>query len=401
MTDAYIVDSIRSPRGKGKQDGSLHQLKPIDLATQTLTALKERNHLNTSQVDDVIMGCVSAVGEQGANIAKTAVLKANWAECVPGFTLNRFCASGLEAINLGAMKIKSGWQDLIVAGGIESMSRVPMGSDGGPWAFDPETNAQTYFVPQGIGADLIANIEGFSREQVDQFAFDSHHKAHAASEKGLFSKSIVPIKDRNGFSLLDHDETIRSQCSLADLAKLKPAFQKMGAMGFDEVLYHKYPSIKSIDHVHTAGNSSGIVDGSSMMLLASKAKAEELNLPVRAKIVSVAVTSTEPSIMLTGPGPASKKALALAGLKVSDIDLFEVNEAFAAVVLKFAKDLDVPLEKINVNGGAIAMGHPLGATGSMILGTLLDELESRKKRYGLCTLCVGGGMGIATIIERI
>ena len=401
MTDAYIVDAIRSPRGKGKSDGGLHQVKPIDLATQMLDGLKKRNQLNTAEVDDVIMGCVSAVGEQGANIAKTSVLKANWDECVPGFTLNRFCASGLEAVNLGAMKIKSGWQDLIVAGGVESMSRVPMGSDGGPWAFDPETNDQSQFVPQGIGADLIASIEGFSREQLDQFAFDSQRKAHHAQQQEYFKGSIIPITDRNGLELLAYDETVRGKCSLQDLANLKPAFKKMGAMGFDEVLFHKYPNTRSVQHVHTAGNSSGIVDGSSLLLLGSKEKAEKLGLPLRAKIVSVAVTSTEPSIMLTGPAPASRKALALAGLSVNDIDLFEVNEAFAAVVLKFAKDLEVPLEKINVNGGAIAMGHPLGATGAMLLGTLLDELERREKRYGLCTLCVGGGMGVASIIERV
>ncbi|MFK7826325.1 MAG: acetyl-CoA C-acetyltransferase [Oligoflexales bacterium] len=401
MTDAYIIDAIRTPRGKGKADGRLHQVKPIDLATQVLDGLKQRNQLDTAQVNDVIIGCVSAVGEQGANIAKTAVLKAEWDECVPGFTLNRFCASGLEAVNLGAMKIKSGWQDLIVAGGVESMSRVPMGSDGGPWAFDPETNYQSQFVPQGIGADLIASIEGFNRDQVDQFAYDSHRKAHHAQVEEYFKKSIIPITDRNGIELLAHDETVRDQCSLEDLAKLKPAFKKMGAMGFDEVLFHKYPKTRSINHVHTAGNSSGIVDGSSLLLLASKDKAAKLNLPLRAKIVSAAVTSTEPSIMLTGPAPASRKALDLAGLSAKDIDLFEVNEAFAAVVLKFAKDLEVPLEKINVNGGAIAMGHPLGATGAMLLGSLLDELERTNKRYGLCTLCVGGGMGVATIIERI
>lgn len=401
MTDAYIIDCIRSPRGKGKKDGSLHQVKPIDLASQLLGSLKSRNQLPTAEVDDIILGCVSAVGEQGANIAKSALMKARWDESVPGFTLNRFCASGLEAINLGAMKIKSGWQDLIVAGGVESMSRVPMGSDGGAWAFDPETNNESHFVPQGIGADLIASIEGFTREEADQFAYESHKKASRAQTQGYFKNAVIPIRDRNGLELLSYDETIRSQCSLDQLAMLKPAFAQMGAMGFDEVAYHKYPHVRSIRHVHTAGNSSGIVDGSSLVLLASKKKAKKLNLPVKARIVSVAVTSTEPTIMLCGPAPASQKALDLAGLEAKDIDLFEVNEAFAAVVLKFAKDLDVPLEKINVNGGAIAMGHPLGATGAMLLGTLVNELERRDKRYGLCSLCVGGGMGVATIIERV
>lgn len=400
-TEAFIFDALRTPRGKGKKDGSLYSVKPVDLIAGLLRALQARNQLDTSQVDDVVLGCVSPVGEQGGNIAKTAVLVADWDVSVAGVQLNRFCASGLEAVNIGAMKVRSGFEDLVVVGGVESMSRVPMGSDGGPWALDPATNIHTDFVPQGIGADLIATLEGFSREDVDAFALRSQQKAARARADGSFARSLVPVTDQNGVVLLDHDELIRADSSLEGLGQLKPSFEMMGAMGFDATAIRKYSHVERINHVHTPGNSSGIVDGAALMLIGSAAKGRELGLTPRARIVATAVTSTDPTIMLTGPAPASRKALAKAGLKVDDIDLFEVNEAFASVVLKFMKDMGVPEEKVNVNGGAIAMGHPLGATGCIILGTLLDELEKGNGRYGLATLCVGGGMGIATIIERL
>ncbi|WP_277053130.1 acetyl-CoA C-acetyltransferase [Zestomonas thermotolerans] len=401
MTEAFIFDALRTPRGKGKKDGSLYSVKPVDLIAGLLRALQTRNQLDTSQVDDVVLGCVSPVGEQGGNIAKTAALVADWDVSVAGVQLNRFCASGLEAVNIGAMKVRSGFEDLVVVGGVESMSRVPMGSDGGPWALDPATNIHTDFVPQGIGADLIATLEGFSREDVDAFALRSQQKAARARADGSFARSLVPVTDQNGVVLLDHDELIRADSSLEGLGQLKPSFEMMGAMGFDATAIRKYSHVERINHVHTPGNSSGIVDGAALMLIGSAAKGRELGLTPRARIVATAVTSTDPTIMLTGPAPASRKALAKAGLKVDDIDLFEVNEAFASVVLKFMKDMGVPEEKVNVNGGAIAMGHPLGATGCIILGTLLDELEKGNGRYGLATLCVGGGMGIATIIERL
>ncbi len=400
-TEAYIFDAVRTPRGRGKKDGSLHSVKPITLLTTVLKALEERNRLDTSQVDDVVMGCVTAVGDQGADIAKTAALAADWDEKVAGVTLNRFCASGLEAVNLAAMKVRSGWEDMVVAGGVEAMSRVPMGSDGGAWATDPETNLHTGFMPQGIGADLIATLEGFSREDVDGFAVKSQQKAANAWEKGYFAKSIVPVTDQNGVVILDRDEHVRGNTTVESLAGLKPPFQMMGEMGFDGVAREKYHYVEKINHVHHAGNSSGIVDGATAMLIGSEAKGKELGLKPRARIVATAVTSTDPTIMLTGPAPAARKALEKAGMTVDQIDLFEVNEAFASVVMRFQKELSVPDEKVNVNGGAIAMGHPLGATGAIILGTLLDELERRELRYGLATLCVGGGMGIATIIERV
>lgn len=400
-TEAFIFDALRTPRGKGKKDGSLYSVKPVDLIAGLLRALQARNQLDTSQVDDVVLGCVSPVGEQGGNIAKTAVLVADWDVSAAGVQLNRFCASGLEAVNIGAMKVRSGFEDLVVVGGVESMSRVPMGSDGGPWALDPATNIHTDFVPQGIGADLIATLEGFSREDVDAFALRSQQKAARARADGSFARSLVPVTDQNGVVLLDHDELIRADSSLEGLGQLKPSFEMMGAMGFDATAIRKYSHVERINHVHTPGNSSGIVDGAALMLIGSAAKGRELGLTPRARIVATAVTSTDPTIMLTGPAPASRKALAKAGLKVDDIDLFEVNEAFASVVLKFMKDMGVPEDKVNVNGGAIAMGHPLGATGCIILGTLLDELEKGNGRYGLATLCVGGGMGIATIIERL
>ncbi|BFN13851.1 acetyl-CoA C-acetyltransferase [Marinobacter sp. RI1] len=400
-TEAYIFDAVRTPRGRGKKDGSLHSVKPITLLTTVLKALEERNQLDTSQVDDVVMGCVTAVGDQGADIAKTAALAADWDEKVAGVTLNRFCASGLEAVNLAAMKVRSGWEDMVVAGGVEAMSRVPMGSDGGAWATDPETNLHTGFMPQGIGADLIATLEGFTREDVDGFAVKSQQKAANAWEKGYFAKSIVPVTDQNGVVILDRDEHVRGNTTVESLAGLKPSFQMMGEMGFDGVAREKYHYVEKINHVHHAGNSSGIVDGATAMLIGSEAKGKELGLKPRARIVATAVTSTDPTIMLTGPAPAARKALEKAGMTVDQIDLFEVNEAFASVVMRFQKELSVPDEKVNVNGGAIAMGHPLGATGAIILGTLLDELERRELRYGLATLCVGGGMGIATIIERV
>jgi acetyl-CoA C-acetyltransferase len=399
--NAFIYDAIRTPRGKGKADGKLYEVKPVTLLTQQLTKLAERNKLPTEFVSDVIVGCVSAVGEQGMNIAKTAALAARWSESVPGVTLNRFCASGLEAINMGAMKILSGSDDLLVAGGVESMSRVPMGSDGGPWAQDPETNMAAGFMPQGLGADLIATIEGLSRKEVDAYALSSHQKALKAWKEGYFKNSVVPFVDQNGQVILERDELIRPDTSLESLAQLKPAFAKIGDLGFSQVAYAKYHKVERLQYVHTAGNSSGISDGAAALLLGSEEIGIKLGLTPRGRIVSMAAIGSEPTIMLTGPAPATAKALAKAKLSLSDIDLFEVNEAFASVVLKFQKDTQVPMEKINVNGGAIAMGHPLGATGAMLVSTLLDELTRRKQRYGVVTLCIGAGMGIATIIERI
>ena len=401
MTEAYIFDAVRTPRGKGKKDGALYSVKPVQLVAGLLNALQTRNDLDTCQVDDIVLGCVTPVGDQGADIAKTAALVADWDVCVAGVQLNRFCASGLEAVNMGAMKVRSGFEDLVVVGGVESMSRVPMGSDGGAWVMDPETNIHSNFVPQGIGADLIATLEGFSRADVDAFALRSQQKAARASADGAFARSLVPVTDQNGIVLLDHDEFIRGDSTLEGLGKLKPSFEMMGQMGFDATALRVYSHVERIEHVHTPGNSSGIVDGAALMLIGSEAKGKELGLKPRARIVATAVTSTDPTIMLTGPAPATRKALAKAALSIDDIDLFEVNEAFASVVMKFMKDMGVSEDKVNVNGGSIAMGHPLGATGCAILGTLLDELEKRQLRYGLATLCVGGGMGIATIIERI
>lgn len=401
MTEAYIFDAVRTPRGKGKKDGALYSVKPVQLVAGLLNALQVRNDLDTSQVDDIVLGCVTPVGDQGADIAKTAAMVADWDVSVAGVQLNRFCASGLEAVNLGAMKVRSGFEDLVVVGGVESMSRIPMGSDGGAWVMDPETNIHSNFVPQGIGADLIATLEGFSRADVDAFALRSQQKAARASGNGSFAKSLVPVADQNGIVLLDHDEFIRGDSTLEGLGKLKPSFEMMGQMGFDSTALRVYSHVERIEHVHTPGNSSGIVDGAALMLIGSEAKGKELGLKPRARIVAAAVTSTDPTIMLTGPAPATCKALAKAGLSIDDIDLFEVNEAFASVVMKFMKDMGVSEDKVNVNGGSIAMGHPLGATGCAILGTLLDELEKRQLRYGLATLCVGGGMGIATIIERV
>ncbi|WP_439125149.1 MAG: acetyl-CoA C-acetyltransferase [Pseudomonas rhizophila] len=401
MTEALIFDALRTPRGRGKADGALHSVKPVNLVGGLLAALQQRMGLDTSQVDDIVLGCVTPIGDQGADIAKTAALIADWDVSVAGVQLNRFCASGLEAVNLAAMKVRSGFEDLVVAGGVESMSRVPMGSDGGAWALDPQSNLQGHFTPQGIGADLIATLEGFSREDVDAFALHSQQKAARARADGSFNKSLVAVRDQNGIVLLDHDEFIRADSTLEGLGKLKPSFEAMGQMGFDATALRVYSHVERINHVHTPGNSSGIVDGAALMLIGSEAKGQALGLQPRARIVATAVTSTDPTIMLTGPAPATRKALVKAGLRVEDIDLFEVNEAFASVVLKFIKDMAIDPAKVNVNGGSIAMGHPLGATGCAILGTLLDELEARHLRYGLATLCVGGGMGIATVIERL
>ncbi|MGE8683110.1 MAG: acetyl-CoA C-acetyltransferase [Acinetobacter sp.] len=401
MSEAYIIDAIRTPRGKGKKDGSLHEVKPISLLTGLLNELRSRHKFDTSAVDDIVLGCVTPIGDQGADIAKTAAIAAGWDNDVAGVQINRFCASGLEAVNLAAQKVRSGWEDLVVAGGVESMSRVPMGSDGGPWALDPETNLKSHFVPQGIGADLIATIDSYSRADVDAFAANSQRKAATAQANGYFNKSVVPVKDKAGVTILAQDEFIKPSTTTEGLSKLNPSFAMMGQMGFDAIALQKYPEVGAIHHVHHAGNSSGIVDGAAVVLLASEKAIKEQGLKPRAKVLATALVGADPTIMLTGPAPAARKALAKAGLTIEDIDLFEVNEAFAAVVMCFINELQVDPAKVNVNGGAIAMGHPLGATGAMILGTLLDELERQGKKRGLATLCVGGGMGIATIIELV
>lgn len=400
MADAFIYDAVRTPRGRNR-GGALHGTKPVDLVVGLVHALLERNPgVDPALIDDIVLGVVSPVGEQGGDIARTAALVAGLPETVAGVQLNRFCASGLEAVNVAAQKVASGFEDLVVAGGVESMSRVPIGSDGGAYAQDPTTNYDLYFVPQGIGADLIATIEGFSRDDVDAYAAESQRRADVAWREGRFAGSVVPVRDQNGVTLLDTDEHRRPDTS--GLGSLPAAFEALGEnAGFDAVATQKYHAVERIDHVHTAGNSSGIVDGAALMLIGSREVGERLGLTPRARIVATAVTGSEPTIMLTGPTPATLKALDKAGLAASDIDLFELNEAFAAVVMKWMKDLDIPHEKVNVNGGAIALGHPLGATGAMILGTLLDELERRDQKRGLATLCVGAGMGIATVIERV
>ncbi len=401
MTEAYVFDAIRTPRGKGKKDGSLHEVKPINLLSGLLSDLQKRHQFDTAMVDDVVMGVVSPVGEQGSVIAKVAALKAGWDFQCAGVQINRFCASGLEAVNMAAQKVRSGWEDLVVAGGVESMSRVPIGSDGGAWAQDPETNMQTAFVPQGIGADLIATMEGFSRTDLDAYALESQRRAAYAQAQGYFDHSIMPVHDAVGNVILDKDEFIKPRTTMEGLASLKPAFEQMGAMGYDQVALSRYPQVERILHVHHAGNSSGIVDGAAAVLIGSDAAAKQHGLTPRARIVATALSGADPTIMLTGPMPAARKALAKAGMTMDQMDLVEINEAFAAVAMRFMKEMKVPHEKTNVNGGAIAMGHPLGATGAMILGTLIDELHRRNLRYGMATLCVGGGMGIATIVERI
>jgi acetyl-CoA C-acetyltransferase len=402
-TDPLIFDAIRTPRGRGKVNGSLHATKPIDLVVTLVHELLSRNpDFDPGRVDDMVLGCVTPIGDQGGDIARAAALKAGLPDSVAGVQLNRFCASGLEAVNMAAQKVASGWEDLVLAGGVESMSRVPMGSDGGAWAMDPETAYDASFVPQGISADLIATIEGFTRDDVDAYAVRSQERASAAQAEGRFSGSVVPVLDINDQVILDHDEFIRPGTTQETLAGLKPSFAGIGDMGgFDAVALQKYHWVEKIDHVHTPGNSSGIVDGASLIAIGNEQTGAELGLRARARILSTAVTGAEPTIMLTGPAPASKKALAKAGLTIDDIDLIEMNEAFAAVVLRFVKDMGADMEKVNVNGGAIAMGHPLGATGAIILGTLVDELERTGGRYGLATLCIGGGMGIATVVERI
>jgi acetyl-CoA C-acetyltransferase len=402
-TEAFIYDAIRTPRGRGKKTGSLYEAKPISLLVGLIDEIQRRNpSLDPAKIEDVILGVVSPVGDQGAVIARTAAVAAGLINSGPGVQVNRFCASGLEAVNIAAQKVRSGWEDLFLAGGVESMSRVPMGSDGGAWALDPETAYSTSFVPQGIGADLIATLEGFSREDVDTFAADSQAKTAKAQANGAFDRALIPVRDRNGLALLERDEFPRAGTTVESLGALGPSFEAMGSFGgFDAVAQQKYHWVEKINHVHTAGNSSGIVDGAALMLIGNEQVGKDLGLTPRARIVSTGVVAEEPTIMLTGPAPAARKALAKAGLTVDQIDLFEVNEAFAAVVLKFIKDLDVPAEKVNVNGGSISLGHPLGATGAMILGTVIDELERRDQRFGLATLCVGGGMGVATIVERI
>ena len=401
MSDAFLYDHVRTPRGKGKKDGSLHQASPVWLLRSLLQALQQRLALDTRLVDDVVLGCVTPVGEQGADIARTAVLDADWAQTVAGVTQSRFCASGLESVNLAAAKVASGFEDLVVAGGVESMSRWPMGSDGGAWFMDPRLNHKLGFVPQGIGADLIATLEGFGRADVDAFALLSHQRAAAARAAGHFKRSLVPVHDIAGLLMLDHDETIRETASAAALAKLEPSFAAIGSLGFDATALRKYTTVERIEHIHHAGNSSGIVDGAALMLVGNAAGGARAGLKPRAHIRAAAVIGSEPTIMLTGPTAACRKALRKAGMQAADIDLWEINEAFAVVPMQTARHLGLSLDRVNVNGGAIAMGHPLGATGCIILGTLLDELERRGLSTGCATLCVGGGMGIATIIERV
>jgi len=402
MTDAFILEAVRTPRGRGRPDGSLHSITPIQLIAQTLTALRDRTGLDTGVVDDVVLGCVTPVGEQGADIARIAALVAGYAESVPGKQLNRFCASGLEAVNTAAAQIMSGQSDMVVGGGVEHMSRVTMGMDGGAWAIDPAVAWPLHFIPQGISADLIATLEGFTREQVDAYAVESQRRAAHAQASGWFDRSIVPVKDVIGEVALAKDEYLRPGTSMADLAKLKPAFEMMGeAGGFNAVALQRYPEVETIHHVHTAGNSSGIVDGAAAVLVGSRKAARKAGIEPRARIRAFASIGSEPTIMLTGPAGSARKALKRAGMKPGDIDLWEINEAFASVVMRFVRDLDLSMDKVNVNGGAIALGHPLGATGAVILGMVLDELERRDLSTALVTLCVGGGMGTATIIERV
>ena len=402
MTDCFVYDTVRTPRGKGKKDGALHEVTALELSTQTLKAIRDRNNLDTSMVDDVVLGCVDPVGEQGSDIARIAVLNADYAESVAGVQINRFCASGLEATNMAAGQIMSGQSDMTIGGGVESMSRVGMGASGGAWSTDPSIAFKSYFTPQGIGADLIATMDGFSRDDVDAFAVESQKRAANAWDKGYFSKSVIPVKDILGQTILDRDEHMRPDATMQSLGSLKASFEQLGDFaGFDAVAQQRYPQVEKIVHVHHAGNSSGIVDGASAVLLGTKEAGSSQGLKPRARIRAFGSIGSEPCIMLTGPALVTEKVLARAGMTTKDIDLFELNEAFASVVLRFMQVLDIPHDKINVNGGAIAMGHPLGATGAMILGTVLDELERRDLNTALVTLCVGAGMGTATIIERV
>jgi len=402
MGEAYIYEAIRTPRGKGK-GGSLHGVKPVSLVTGLIHELQARHSgMDPNAIDDLILGCVTPVGDQGADVAKTAAIFSGLPDTVGGTQINRFCASGLEAVNLAAQKVRAGWDQLIIAGGIESMSRVPIGTDGGAWAMDPEISWDTYFVPQGVSADLIATIEGFTRDDVDAYAVTSQQRAAKAWSSGNFTKSVVPVRDRNGMILLDHDEFMRPQTTAETLGALPPSFAMMGEMGgFDAVAMQKFHTLERINHVHTAGNSSGIVDGSALVLVGNEQVGKDFEMVPRARVVATAVSGADSTIMLTGPTPATLKVLKAAGLTAKDIDVWELNEAFAAVVLKWMKDMDLSIDQVNVNGGAIAMGHPLGATGAIILGIALDELERTNGRYGLITLCIGGGMGLATIIERL
>ncbi|ARN75650.1 acetyl-CoA C-acetyltransferase [Oceanicoccus sagamiensis] len=399
--EAFVYDAIRTPRGKGKVGGGLNEVTPINLVVGLLEELKKRNDLDTTQVDDVVLGCVTPTGEQGAVMPKLALLASSWDEKVSGQQINRFCGSGLETVNLAAMKVASGWEDLVVAGGYESMSRVTMGSDGGAWVQDTDTNAKLNFVPQGISADLIATIDGYSREDVDAYAVRSHQRAAHARDNGYFDNQIIPVRGLNGEIILDHDQLIRPTATVESLGQLTAVFKDMGEQAYDAVAKLRYPELEFVNHVHTAGNSSGIVDGASLVLIGSEAKGKELGLKPRARIVATAITSNEPTIMLTAPSEAAEKVLKKAGMTTDDIDIFELNEAFASVVMRFQTRLNISDDRINVNGGAIAMGHPLGATGGMILGTVVEELERRQLKRGLVTLCIGGGMGIATIIERV
>jgi acetyl-CoA C-acetyltransferase len=398
---AYIYDALRTPRSKGKAGGTLHEVKPIDLGAGLLRALQARHDLDTAYVDDVVMGCVTPVGEQGSDVAKMIVQNAEWDESVAGVQLDRFCASGLEAVNIAAQKVASGWEELVVAGGVECMSRVPMGSSGGAMGGDPAFGLKAGFVPQGIGADTIATLEGWSREDVDAFALASQQRAGHARDSGYFDRSVVPVKDKNGITILERDDFIKPGTTMEALAGLRASFEGIGQLGFDDVILRKYTTLEKINHVHTPGNSSGIVDGASAVLIGSEKAGRDLGLTPRGRIVATAVLSTDPIIMLTGPGPAAQKCLDRAGLKTSDIDLWEINEAFASVALRYMKDLGIDHEVTNVNGGAIAMGHPLGATGAMLVSTMLDELERRDLKRAMLSLCVGGGMGISTIIERV
>ncbi|MFZ0122467.1 MAG: acetyl-CoA C-acetyltransferase [Pseudonocardiaceae bacterium] len=403
MTEAFLYEALRTPRGKGKPTGALHGVKPISLVTGLIDELRNRHpNLDPARIDDIVLGIVAPIGDQGGDLPRAAALAAGLPDSVAGLQINRFCASGLEAVNLGAMKVRSGWEDLVLTGGVESMSRVPMGSDGGAIAMDPETAYAARFVPQGISADLIATIEGFTRADVDSYALESQHRAAKAWSNGYFQRSVVPVRDLTGSVILERDEHLRPDTTMAALGALNPSFADLGEQaGFDAVALQRYHWVERIEHVHHAGNSSGIVDGAALVVVGSEQVGRDLGLTPRARIVAGAVIGEEPTIMLTGPAPAARKALAKAGMTIEAIDLVEVNEAFAAVVLRFMREMNVPHDKLNVNGGAIALGHPLGATGAMILGTLIDELERRDLRYGLATLCVGGGMGIATIIERL